>query len=34
MFDETGKGPVKERKFHKRCKEKRGGKKDKMKMTC
>ena len=33
-FDETGKGPVKGRKFHKRYKGKRGGKNDKTKMTC
>ena len=33
-FDETGKGPVKGRKFHKRYKGKRDGKKDKTKMTC
>ena len=33
-FDETGKGPVKGRKFHKHYRGKRGGKKDKEKMTC
>ena len=33
-FDETGKGPVKGRKFHKRYRGKCGGKKDKTKMTC
>ena len=33
-FDETRKGPVKGRKFHKRYRGKRGGKKDKTKITC
>ena len=33
-FDETGKGPVKGRKFHKRYRGKRDGKKDKTNMTC
>ena len=33
-FDETGKGPVMRRKFHKHYNGKCGGKKDKTKMTC
>ena len=33
-FDETRKGPIKGRKFHKRYRGKCGGKKDKTKMTC